>query len=255
MTRCAAPTRRRPARRSTRSSRRLKERRIAVLLAGMLAPRNFGPGLCEGVRRDLSGARRRARPHPLSVHPRRRRRRPALNQGDGLHPTAAGVDVMVQGHAAEGGGACRAREAQRPTKSRGGASRSPDCCRLPRKLLTCLPCDPGQLAGPALRSCRCLACSPAWKSPKRGRAIAVAVARRAAGRALDRSGELPHHAALHRRHRRPPGARDRLAARRRAAAQLRGALRRPDVVRRAQAARHRGGGRAGPAADRTAGRA
>ena len=31
-----------------------------------------------------------------------------------------------------------------------------------------------------------------------------------------------------------------LAARRRAAAQLRGALRRPDVVRRAQAARHRG---------------
>jgi len=75
--------------------RTLKQRRIAVLLAGMLAPRNLGsdytrafdaifPGLAaqfdtffypfflEGVAAD-----------------------PALNQTDGLHPTAAGVDVIV----------------------------------------------------------------------------------------------------------------------------------------------------------------
>jgi acyl-CoA thioesterase I len=73
----------------------LKERRIAVLLAGMLAPRNLGedygrafdaifPGLAaqfetlfypfflDGVATD-----------------------PALNQTDGLHPNAAGVDVIV----------------------------------------------------------------------------------------------------------------------------------------------------------------
>ena len=75
--------------------RGLKQRRIAVLLAGMLAPRNLGedygrafdaifPGLAaqfetlfypfflDGVATD-----------------------PALNQADGLHPNAAGVDVIV----------------------------------------------------------------------------------------------------------------------------------------------------------------
>jgi acyl-CoA thioesterase I len=75
--------------------RGLKERRIAVLLAGMLAPRNLGedygrafdaifPGLAaqfetlfypfflDGVATD-----------------------PALNQTDGLHPNAAGVEVIV----------------------------------------------------------------------------------------------------------------------------------------------------------------
>jgi len=75
--------------------RTLKQRRIAVLLAGMLAPRNLGsdyarafdtifpdlavqfdtlfyPFFLEGVAAD-----------------------PALNQPDGLHPTAAGVDVIV----------------------------------------------------------------------------------------------------------------------------------------------------------------
>jgi acyl-CoA thioesterase I len=73
----------------------LKQRRIAVLLAGMLAPRNLGedygrafdgifPGLAaqfetlfypfflDGVATD-----------------------PALNQADGLHPNAAGVEVIV----------------------------------------------------------------------------------------------------------------------------------------------------------------
>jgi 2'-5' RNA ligase len=41
-------------------------------------------------------------------------------------------------------------------------------------------------------------------------ASAVACCAAAAGRALDRPGKLSHHAALHRRHRRPPRARDRL---------------------------------------------
>ena len=74
---------------------KLKERRIPVLLAGMLAPRNLGadyarnfdaifpalasaygtvfyPFFLDGVAGDAK-----------------------LNQGDGLHPTAAGVDIIV----------------------------------------------------------------------------------------------------------------------------------------------------------------
>ena len=76
---------------------RLKERRIAVLLAGMLAPRNFGPDYVrafDAIYPELAAA------HDLILYPfilegvagdR------ALNQPDGLHPTAAGVDVMVKG--------------------------------------------------------------------------------------------------------------------------------------------------------------
>ena len=77
--------------------KKLKDRKIAVLLAGMLAPRNFGldyvaafdpiypqlaaehglilyPFILDGVGGDKS-----------------------LNQADGIHPTAAGVDIMVRG--------------------------------------------------------------------------------------------------------------------------------------------------------------
>ena len=77
--------------------RRLQERRIAVLLAGMLAPRNFGPDYVrafDAIYPELAAA------HDLILYPfilegvagdR------ALNQPDGIHPNAAGVDVMVQG--------------------------------------------------------------------------------------------------------------------------------------------------------------
>jgi acyl-CoA thioesterase-1 len=75
--------------------KRLKERRIAVLLAGMLAPRNLGPDYAKAfdpIYPELAAA------HDLVFYPfiadgvmgdR------ALNQPDGIHPTAAGVDVMV----------------------------------------------------------------------------------------------------------------------------------------------------------------
>jgi acyl-CoA thioesterase-1 len=77
--------------------RKLKERRIAVLLAGMLAPRNLGPDYAtafDAIYPDLAAE------HGLILYPfildgvagdR------ALNQGDGIHPTAAGVDIMVKG--------------------------------------------------------------------------------------------------------------------------------------------------------------
>src|SRR5215210_5960550 len=77
--------------------RKLKERRIAVLLAGMLAPRNFGPDYVNAfdpIYPELAAE------HGLILYPfilegvagdR------ALNLADGIHPTAAGVDVIVKG--------------------------------------------------------------------------------------------------------------------------------------------------------------
>ena len=76
---------------------RLKERRIAVLLAGMLAPRNLGPDYVkafDAIYPELAAA------HDLILYPfilQGVAGDRALNQSDGLHPTAAGVDVMVQG--------------------------------------------------------------------------------------------------------------------------------------------------------------
>jgi acyl-CoA thioesterase-1 len=75
--------------------RRLKERRIAVLLVGMLAPRNLGPDYVKAfdpIYPELAKA------HDVILYPfildgvagdR------ALNQADGLHPTAAGVDIIA----------------------------------------------------------------------------------------------------------------------------------------------------------------
>jgi acyl-CoA thioesterase-1 len=75
--------------------RRLKERHIAVLLVGMLAPRNLGPDYVKAfdpIYPELAKA------HDVILYPfildgvagdR------ALNQADGLHPTAAGVDIIA----------------------------------------------------------------------------------------------------------------------------------------------------------------
>ena len=76
--------------------RRLKERHIAVLLVGMLAPRNLGPDYVKAfdpIYPELAKA------HDLILYPfildgvagdR------ALNQADGLHPNAAGVDIIAR---------------------------------------------------------------------------------------------------------------------------------------------------------------
>ena len=77
--------------------RRLKERHIAVLLCGMRAPRNLGDDYVrafDAIYPDL------AQRYDLLLYPffldgvvldR------SLTQGDRLHPTAAGVDVIVKG--------------------------------------------------------------------------------------------------------------------------------------------------------------
>ena len=75
--------------------RKLADRHIAVLLAGMRAPRNMGPDYARDFDVIYPAL---ASTHPVVFYPffldgvaadRK------LNQGDGLHPNAAGVDVIV----------------------------------------------------------------------------------------------------------------------------------------------------------------
>jgi len=75
--------------------RRLGERHIPVLLCGMLAPRNMGPEYgraFDAIYPDLAKAYG-AILYPFFLDGVATE--PKLNQRDGLHPTAAGVDVIV----------------------------------------------------------------------------------------------------------------------------------------------------------------
>jgi acyl-CoA thioesterase-1 len=75
---------------------RLKARRIAVLLCGMLAPPNYGADYSarfNAIYPDL------AKSFGVPLYPfflEGVAARTALNQADGMHPTAEGVDVIVK---------------------------------------------------------------------------------------------------------------------------------------------------------------
>lgn len=75
--------------------RKLADRRIVVLLAGMQAPRNLGPDYTrefDGIYPALAST------HPVVFYPfflEGVAADPKLNQPDGLHPNAAGVDIIV----------------------------------------------------------------------------------------------------------------------------------------------------------------
>jgi acyl-CoA thioesterase I len=75
---------------------RLQARHIPVLLCGMLAPRNMGPDYAtafDGIYPDLA-AKYGAVLYPFFLDGVATE--PKLNQRDGLHPTAAGVDKIVE---------------------------------------------------------------------------------------------------------------------------------------------------------------
>jgi len=75
--------------------RGLKQRRIAVLLAGMLAPRNLGEDYghaFDAIFPDLA-AQFETLFYPFFLEGVATD--PALNQADGLHPNAAGVEIIV----------------------------------------------------------------------------------------------------------------------------------------------------------------
>ena len=74
---------------------KLSDRHIFVLLAGMQAPRNMGP---DYVRRFDAMYPALVSAHPVVFYPfflDGIATDPKLNQGDGLHPNAAGVDEIV----------------------------------------------------------------------------------------------------------------------------------------------------------------
>ncbi len=75
---------------------KLRKRGIAVLLAGMLAPPNLGP---EYEARFNAIYPALATKHGVLFYPfflDGVAARPELNQADGMHPTAAGVDIIVE---------------------------------------------------------------------------------------------------------------------------------------------------------------
>ncbi|HKS84776.1 MAG TPA: arylesterase [Pseudolabrys sp.] len=75
--------------------RRLADRHIPVLLAGMRAPPNMGPDYSREFDVIYPAL---ASTHPVVFYPfflDGVAADPKLNQGDGIHPNAAGVDVIV----------------------------------------------------------------------------------------------------------------------------------------------------------------
>ena len=77
--------------------RRLQSRNIPVLLAGMQAPRNMGADYIAAFDRIYPEL---AREHGVLFYPfflDGVAARSQLNQRDGIHPTAEGVDVIVRG--------------------------------------------------------------------------------------------------------------------------------------------------------------
>lgn len=75
--------------------KKLDERHISVLLAGMKAPRNMGPDYARAFDAIYPAL---ASTHRLVFYPfflDGVATDPTLNQGDGLHPNAAGVEVIV----------------------------------------------------------------------------------------------------------------------------------------------------------------
>src|SRR5262249_46637773 len=74
---------------------RLTERKIAVLLTGMLAPRNLGADYAKRFDPIFPAL---AAAHDVVFYPfilDGVAADPALNQGDGIHPNRAGVDIVV----------------------------------------------------------------------------------------------------------------------------------------------------------------
>ena len=74
----------------------LKAANVTVWLAGMLAPRNFGPEYAaqfDGLYKKLADK------HNVPIYPfflDGVARDPAFNQPDGIHPNPRGVDVIVE---------------------------------------------------------------------------------------------------------------------------------------------------------------
>jgi acyl-CoA thioesterase-1 len=75
---------------------RLKQRNIAVLLTGMMAPPNYGDQFAEVFDSIYP---RLAERHGVALYPfflEGVASDPKLNPSDGIHPTAEGVDIIIE---------------------------------------------------------------------------------------------------------------------------------------------------------------
>lgn len=75
---------------------KLKAAKVTIWLAGMLAPRNFGP---EYATKFDGMYKRVAEKHGVPLYPfflEGVARDPTLNQADGIHPNPKGVDILVE---------------------------------------------------------------------------------------------------------------------------------------------------------------
>ena len=72
---------------------KLKAAGVEVWLAGMVAPRNFGPEYAKAFNSIYEPPRRQARRAALPSCSTASRRIDALNQANGIHPNTKGVDV------------------------------------------------------------------------------------------------------------------------------------------------------------------
>lgn len=80
--------------------RRLEARHITVVLAGLTAPRAIGAGYAKDFDAVFPAVARNTR---VALYPDLLAgvaRNPMLNQADGIHPNAAGVDIIAAGLAA-----------------------------------------------------------------------------------------------------------------------------------------------------------
>ena len=74
----------------------LKKRNIRILLAGMLAPPNLGPDYGDAFKAIYA---KLAEKHGIALYPFLLdgvAAEPSLNQGDGIHPTAAGYTLIAE---------------------------------------------------------------------------------------------------------------------------------------------------------------
>lgn len=76
--------------------KRLKERNMAVMLAGMLAPPNLGASYAERFNKIYPDLAKQYDVPLYAFFLDGVATQEKFNQGDGIHPTAAGVDVIVE---------------------------------------------------------------------------------------------------------------------------------------------------------------
>ena len=176
---------------------RAQAKRIAVLLAGMEAPPNFGPGYTVSFRqvyRDLASE------YKVTLLPfllDNVAGVPSLNQGDGIHPNVEGAQIVadtvwtaLRPHRRRRGRLDDRAAAAFPRQSRAATRCSRSCTRW---ICASTPAASSRSsARRAAASPRCSGCSPGLDAPSTGRIVIDGAGHH--GDVGRRAGALPRHA-------------------------------------------------------------